>query len=73
MRRRLLLAAVLVILPVVAVAASTLPATFTPWPLAIMEPGSLLLLGFTLLMLASVAQRKISSERRSETAADTTD
>ncbi len=72
MRRRLLLVALLVILPVVALAASTLPVSFTRWPLAILEPGSLLLLGITFLILAAIAQRMFSSERHRETGADTT-
>jgi hypothetical protein len=72
MRSRLLFVALLVILPVVALASSTLPVSFTQWPLAIREPGSLLLLGIAFLILAAIAQRAIPSERHRETGADTT-
>jgi hypothetical protein len=70
MRRRLLLAVVLVILPGVVLAASTLPVSFTPWPLKILEPGSLLLLGITFLILAAIAQQRLSAGRQRESGKD---
>jgi len=57
---------VIVVLAVVTVlavvpAATALPFALAVLPLAILEPGSLLLLGITLLTLAGVAQRILFS------------
>lgn len=61
MRRRTSVAVILVMVFAIVPAASTLPVAFSVVPIAILEPGSLLLLGITFLILASVAQRALFS------------
>jgi hypothetical protein len=58
MRTRISLTIIAVmLLAVVVPAASAFPVALAVVPLAILEPGSLLLLGITLLTLAGVVQR----------------
>ena len=61
MRSRLLLAAILVAVVLAAVReVSSLQVVLALVPIAILEPGSLLLLGVTFLTLAGLAQRALS-------------
>lgn len=57
MRTRLWLTVVALMIVAVVPAASAWPFALAVVPFAIVEPGSLLLLGLTLLTLAGVAQR----------------
>jgi hypothetical protein len=61
MRRRISLAAILVMVFAIVPAVSALPIAMAVVPLALLEPGSLLLLGITFFILASVAQRALFS------------
>ena len=61
MRRRISLAVIAVMVLAVVPAASTLPIALALVPIGILEPGSLLLLGITFLILAGVAQRALFS------------
>ena len=61
MRRRIWLTVIVVTVLAIVPAASTLYAAFAVVPIAIREPGSLLLLGITFLTLAGVARRALSS------------
>ncbi len=61
MLRRLSLALILVMIFAIVPAVSTLPVALAVVPVAILEPGSLLLLGITFFILASVAQRALFS------------
>jgi hypothetical protein len=60
MRTRIWLIVVVVMILAIVPAASALPFALAVVPIAIVEPGSLLLLGLTLLTLAGVAQRILS-------------
>jgi hypothetical protein len=57
MRTRIWLIVIAVMALAVVPAASAFPVALTIVPLTILEPGSLLLLGITLLTLAGLAQR----------------
>jgi hypothetical protein len=57
MRTRIWLTVIAVMIVAVVPAASALPVALAVVPIAILEPGSLLLLGITLLTLAGVVQR----------------
>ena len=57
MRTRIWLIVIAVMALAVVPAASALPVALTIVPIAILEPGALLLLGVTRLTLAGVAQR----------------
>jgi hypothetical protein len=59
-RRRIWLTVIVIMVLAVVPAASTLPATFTV-PSAILESGSLLLLGIAFLTLAAIARRMLFS------------
>jgi len=61
MRRRISLAVTLVTVFAVVPTVSTLRTPFAAVPIAILEPGSLLLLGIVFLILAAVAQRTLLS------------
>ena len=61
MRRRISLAGILVMVFAIVPAVSALPVALAVVPLAFLEPGSLLLLGITFFILASVAQRALFS------------
>ena len=63
MRRRLSLTVVLVVIMAFAIvaAALTLRVALAAGPIALMEPGSLLLLGIMFLILASVGRRAFVS------------
>jgi len=60
MRTRIGLTLVVITVLALLPAASALPVALAVVPIAILEPGSLLLLGITLLTLAGVAQRFLS-------------
>ena len=61
MRTRIWLSIVVVMVLALVPAASALPLALAVVPIAILEPGSLLLLGITLLTLAGLAQRILFS------------
>ena len=61
MRRRISLVVILVMIFAIVPAVSTLPVALALIPVAVLEPGSLLLLGITFFILASVAQRALFS------------
>ena len=61
MRRRISLAGILVMVFAIVPAVSALPVALAVVPLALLEPGPLLLLGITFFILASVAQRALFS------------
>ena len=61
MRRRISLAVILIMVFAIFPAVSTLPVALAVLPIAILESGSLLLLGIAFLILASVAQRALFS------------
>ena len=61
MRRRVGLAVIVVSVLAVILAAPTLPIALALVPIAVLEPGSLLLLGIAFLTLAGVARRVLSS------------
>ena len=61
MRRKTVLAVIVVTVSAVILAAPTLPIALAVVPIAILEPGSLILLGIAFLTLAGVAQRLLFS------------
>jgi hypothetical protein len=59
--RRLSLTVIAILILAVVPAAATLPITLTVVPSAVLEAGSLLLLGIAFLMLAAIARRMLFS------------